>query len=146
MRVFCVTAFWCPLWVTERWMMLSLRLVSGCQSWTVKHAKPLGSACLPRDGLWPSKLQEGGGGMIVCLMLSRLKQIIPAQLPSAGLWAPKLIFGHIQLAPRDQLAVWFSQSNSWKVHVICGSLFQRLCRIDILITSSVIYRLCDFKI
>lgn len=56
---------WCPCWVTERWIVLSSRQVSDCQFGTVStmlyHAKPSGSACLPRDGLCPSKLQEGGG-------------------------------------------------------------------------------------
>lgn len=50
---------------------------------------PTSSSCLPRDGLWPSKLREGGGRMIVCLVLFRLKQIIPTELHCAGLCSPK---------------------------------------------------------
>lgn len=109
--LFCGIAIWCPVRVTERWVVLSPRQVPGCQLWTVSqpcHARPVGSACLPRDGLWPCKLPEGGGRVIVCFMLHSLRQIIPAQLPSAGLWAPKVIFGHIQLAPTDLLAGFVS--------------------------------------
>lgn len=45
--------------------------------------------------------------MIVCLVLFRLKQIIPAELPCAGLCSPKNICPY-QMASRDQFAHLFS--------------------------------------
>lgn len=51
--------------------------------------------------------------VIVLLTLPRLKQIIPPQLPSTGLWTPKVVFGHTQLASKDQSHDLFSQPTVW---------------------------------
>ena len=61
----------CPLWVTERWMVLSPRQVSGCQLWMVSQAIPCqGIAGLPHDGLWTSKLLCWCVCVCVCVFVS----------------------------------------------------------------------------
>lgn len=64
--------------------------------------------------------------VIVLLTLPRLKPIIPPQLPSTGLWTPKVVFGHTQLASKDQSHDLFSQPTVWNLHVIYGSCFQEM--------------------
>lgn len=93
---------WC--WAQGRSLASCGLLASPYHTMPSRWAMPL---CLVMD-YDPQSCWRGGGRVIVCLMLPRLKLIIPAQLPSSGLWASKVIFGHIQLAPKDQLADLFS--------------------------------------
>lgn len=58
--------------------------------------------------------------MIVCLVLFRLKQIIPTELPCAGLCSPKNICPY-QMASRDQFQICFLSDN-WNICVIWGRL------------------------
>lgn len=60
--LFCGRAACCPVWVTESWIVLSLRQVSGCQLWIASQTAPCQARrqCLSAS-CWIMTLWDAGG-------------------------------------------------------------------------------------
>lgn len=102
--------------------MLTPGHVSGHHLWKVSqtivyHAN---RQCLSAPW-WIMTIKAGGGGgtMIVCLVLFRLKQIIPAELPCAGLCSPKEYLSISVGITRPVCKICFLSEN-WDICAILG--------------------------
>lgn len=152
MTIFYATALWCPLWVTERWMVLSPRQVSGRQLWTVSQAVACqASGQFLSTSWWIMTLKAAGGGeegwLFASCCLGR-NRLFPLSYPPLDSELLKWYLATSNWHPKTNWQICFLSLNSWKIWVICGSRFQRFCESDILIISSQFELFscnCDFE-